>query len=86
MGLHAKFRVTVGGDPQRAVEVLAALPPIAEAVVGDAFLDVTFHDGQPNDGLIARTLVRAGLDVISIVPKQLKLDDAFLQLTKGIVH
>ena len=86
MGLRAKFRVAVAGDPQRAADLLAALPQIAEAVVGDALLDVTIRDGQPNDGLIARTLVRAGLDVLSIVPKQLKLDDAFLQLTKGIVH
>jgi ABC-2 type transport system ATP-binding protein len=76
MGLHAKFRVTVTGEPQRAAEVLGALPQISEVTQGEAFLDVTFHDGQPNDGL----------DVIAIVPKQLKLDDAFLLLTKGIVH
>jgi ABC-2 type transport system ATP-binding protein len=86
MGLHAKFRVAVAGDPKRAADLLSPLPQIAEAVAGEAFLDVTIRDGEPNDGLIARTLVRAGIDVLSIVPKQLKLDDAFLQLTKGIVH
>ena len=49
-------------------------------------LAVTFHEGRDGDGVIARTLVKADMDVISIEPEQLKLDDAFLQLTKGIVH
>ena len=43
-------------------------------------------DTESIDGIIARTLVNAGLDVVAIQPEQLKLDDAFLQLTKGIVH
>jgi ABC-2 type transport system ATP-binding protein len=86
MGLQAKFRVQVVGDMQRAADLLGALPQIAEVLRGEAHLDVTFRDGQPTDGLIARTLVLAGIDVVAIVPKQLKLDDAFLQLTKGIVH
>ncbi len=47
---------------------------------------VTFKEGQNADGLIARTLVHGGVDLVSLQPEQLKLDDAFLQLTKGIVH
>jgi ABC-2 type transport system ATP-binding protein len=86
MGLHVQFRVRVAGDAQRAAEVLGSLPQIADVRAAQDFLDVTFKDEEPSDGLIARTLVRAGIDVISLVPKQLKLDDAFLQLTKGIVH
>ncbi|MGB2821647.1 MAG: ABC transporter ATP-binding protein [Phycisphaerae bacterium] len=86
MGLHVQFRVRVAGDVQRAAEVLGSLPQIADVRAAQDFLDVTFKDEEPSDGLIARTLVRAGIDVISLIPKQLKLDDAFLQLTKGIVH
>ena len=33
-----------------------------------------------------RTLVGGGVDLVYLQPEQLKLDDAFLQLTKGIVH
>jgi ABC-2 type transport system ATP-binding protein len=47
---------------------------------------VTFKEGSNADGLIARTLVNAGVDLVYLQPEQLKLDDAFLQLTKGIVH
>jgi hypothetical protein len=53
--------------------------------VGD-YLSVTFCEGQDTDGIIARTLVTGGVDLVYLQPEQLKLDDAFLQLTKGIVH
>ncbi len=86
MGLHVQFRVQVAGDVRQAADLLSALPQIADVRTAEGYLDVTFKDEEPGDGLIARTLVRAGIDVISLVPKQLKLDDAFLQLTKGIVH
>ena len=86
MGFHAQFRVQVVGDPAKAADLLRALPQIASVRPAGEALDVTLNDGEPNDGLIARTLVRAGIDVVSLLPRQLKLDDAFLQLTKGIVH
>jgi hypothetical protein len=35
---------------------------------------------------VARTLVQNNFEVLSLVPEQIKLDDAFLQLTKGLVH
>ncbi|HUS91681.1 MAG TPA: ABC transporter ATP-binding protein [Phycisphaerae bacterium] len=86
IGIHAQFRVQVVGDLQPAADVLRSLPQVTEVKPLEKALDVTLGDGEGNDGLIARTLVRAGIDVIAIVPRQLKLDDAFLQLTKGIVH
>ena len=54
-------------------------------VFGD-YIAVTFREGKDGDGIIARTLVNADLDIVSIQPERLKLDDAFLQLTKGVVH
>jgi len=86
MGLHSQFRVTVAGDLQQAADVLGSLPQVAEVKRLDKALDVTLADGEGLDGLIARTLVKAGIDLVALVPRQLKLDDAFLQLTKGIVH
>jgi len=73
-------------NQDKAVELLSALPQVRQVqALGDK-IAVTFHDDKDGDGVIARTLVKADLDVISIEPEQLKLDDAFLQLTKGIVH
>jgi ABC-2 type transport system ATP-binding protein len=87
MGISSKIRVKVAGDNQtRAVELLTALPQVATVNMLDDHIAVTFRDGQAGDGIIARTLVQAGLDVLSLVPEQLRLDDAFLQLTQGMVH
>jgi ABC-2 type transport system ATP-binding protein len=86
LGIHSKVRVRVADRQEKAVELLSALPQVNQVqAVGDD-ISVSFNEGQDGDGIIARILVRADLDVISIQPERLKLDDAFLQLTKGIVH
>jgi ABC-2 type transport system ATP-binding protein len=86
MGLSLKFQVRVLGDQEAAANILRSLPEVQEVIVsGDGF-DVTLAEGVSGDGIIARTLVRAGVDLVALVPRQLKLDDAFLHLTKGIVH
>jgi len=86
LGIQSKVRVRVADNPDRAVELLSALPQISQVqFVGDD-IAVTFHDGEQANGIIARALVNGGLDVVSLQPERLKLDDAFLQLTKGIVH
>ncbi|MBP7052324.1 MAG: ABC transporter ATP-binding protein [Phycisphaerae bacterium] len=86
LGIQSKVRVKVLGDPTRAVEMLSALPQIQKVEPVDDYLSVTFCEGQDTDGIIARTLVNGGMDLVYLHPEQLKLDDAFLQLTKGIVH
>jgi len=86
LGIQSKVRVQVARNQAKAVELLKALPQIRQVeVVGD-YISVTFAEGKEGDGLIARTLVKGELDIISLEPEQLKLDDAFLQLTKGMVH
>ena len=86
LGVHSKVRVTVAENPDRAVELLAALPQIAHVQHLGEQIVVTFQDTATADGIIARTLVHGNLDLISLEPERVKLDDAFLQLTKGIVH
>lgn len=86
LGIQHKVRVKVATGPERAVEVLSALPEIREAEIVDDYISVTLDDDKNSDGLIARVLVKAKFDIVSLQPEQLKLDDAFLQLTKGIVH
>ncbi|HOV77804.1 MAG TPA: ABC transporter ATP-binding protein [Sedimentisphaerales bacterium] len=86
LGIQSKVRVKVVGDPGRAMELLSALPQVQKVELVNDHLSVTFCEGQNADGIIARTLVNAGVDLIYLHPEQFKLDDAFLQLTKGIVH
>ena len=86
LGIQSKVRVKVADNQEKAIELLSALPQISQVqALGEQIL-VTFEDGQDGDGIIARTLVNGNLDIVSIQPERLKLDDAFLQLTKGIVH
>ena len=86
LGIHSKVRVKVLGDQGRAVEMLSSLPQIQKVEAMEDYLSVTFREGENTDGVIARTLVNGGVDLVYLQPEQLKLDDAFLQLTKGIVH
>ena len=86
LGIQSKVRVRVANHQDKAIELLSALPQVRQVqALGDE-IAITFHDGQDSDGIVARTLVKADFDIISIQPERLKLDDAFLQLTKGIVH
>jgi ABC-2 type transport system ATP-binding protein len=86
MGLRGRVRVTVAGDPSRAIEVLSALPEVEEVVRNDDHISVRFREGSEGDGLVARTLVHAGIDLLSLAPERLRLEDAFLQLTQGMVQ
>jgi len=86
IGLGSKIRLRVGGDADRAVELLSAQPAVREVRKFDDHIAVTFADAERDDGLIARTLIGGGLDVLELVPERLRLDEAFLQLTRGAVH
>ena len=86
LGIQSKVRVKVLNNQDKAVELLSALPQIRKVQALAEYIAVTFHDGQQTDGIIARTLVNGGVDIISLQPERFKLDDAFLKLTEGIVH
>ncbi len=86
LGIESKVRVRVVDHQDKAIELLSALPQVRHVQAIGSEIAVTFHEGQHANGIVARTLVNASLDIISIQPERLKLDDAFLQLTKGVVH
>jgi ABC-2 type transport system ATP-binding protein len=86
LGIESKVRVKVADHQDKAIELLSVLPQVRQVQALGNEIAVTFHEGKEANGIIARTLVNADLDIISIQPERLKLDDAFLQLTKGIVH
>jgi len=85
LGIESKVRVSVADHQDKAIELLSALPQVRQVQSLGGEIAVTFHEGKNADGVVARTLVKAGLNIISIQPERLKLDDAFLQLTKGVV-
>ncbi len=86
MGVQSKVRVRVANNQQRAIELLSALPDVEDVQSTGVYIAVTLHKDRNTDGIIARTLVNGNLDIVSLEPQQVKLDEAFLQLTKGIVH
>jgi ABC-2 type transport system ATP-binding protein len=86
LGIESKVRVRVADHQDKAIELLSALPQVRQVQALGNEIAVTFHEGKHANGIVARTLVNANLNIISIQPERLKLDDAFLQLTKGIVH
>ncbi|MHC4641985.1 MAG: ABC transporter ATP-binding protein [Planctomycetota bacterium] len=86
MGVQSKVRVRVANNQQRAIELLSALPEVEDVQSAGVYIAVTLRQDQNTDGIIARTLVNGKIDIVSLEPQQVKLDEAFLQLTKGIVH
>ena len=86
MGVQSKVRVRVADNQQRAIELLSALPEVQDVQSTGIYIAVTLRKDQNTDGIIARALVNGGIDIVLLEPQQVKLDEAFLQLTKGIVH
>jgi ABC-2 type transport system ATP-binding protein len=86
MGVSSKIRVKVADRQGEALALLGSLPDVCDAQMAGDQICLTLNDGHGNDGMIARKLVEGGFGLVSLIPEQLKLDDAFLQLTKGLVH
>ncbi len=86
MGVNRKVRLRVAGDEDKAVKLLSALPAVESVERVEDAISVTLSDSGAEAGLIARTLVQGGVAVTELVPEKLKLDEAFLQLTEGLVH
>lgn len=85
LGVNSQIRVQVAQDNERALEALKALPQIADVTSDGEGLIVQFTEGHHNDGAVAKALVQAGLSILTIEAQQIKLDDAFMQLTQGLV-
>ena len=86
MGLGRKIKLRIRGDLDKAIQLLTVVPSIQTVLPGSGHLTITFDDDSQDDGIVARTMVHGGIDVLEIVPERMKLDEAFLELTKGNVH
>jgi ABC-2 type transport system ATP-binding protein len=84
--IHSKVLVSVVPEHKlKAIELLSSVPQIEQVIEQNEHLLVSLVGEQIAGSIIARTLLNSDLDIISIEPVRMKLDDAFLQLTKGIV-
>ncbi len=86
LGLSSRLIVRVAGPPEPAAALLAGLPQVEAAKAAEGAIRITLRAGQKDDGLIARTLVMAGIDVMGLASERIRLDDAFLSLTAGAVQ
>ena len=78
--------VQVVGDFEKAIAVLKLDGRVDEVEVNGSELLITLHDPTLHHHFIVEKLVAADIKLHSIAPHQLKLEDVFLRLTKGIVQ
>ena len=73
-------------DRDRAADVLRADPGVGGVERRDDVLHVALIDPATHHHFLIDQLVREGIRVHSVMPEQLKLEDVFLRLTKGLVN
>jgi ABC-2 type transport system ATP-binding protein len=83
---HPVIAVSVAGDPSPAIAALKADPRVDQVDLQEGHLMITLHDPTTHHHFLIERLVAAGIRINSVAPHQLKLEDVFLRLTKGIVQ
>ncbi len=83
---HPVISVRVANDQNRAMAALKTDPRIRDVELLDDELRVSLHDASMHHHFIAECLIAAGLQIDSMAPHRMKLEDVFLRLTKGMVQ
>jgi ABC-2 type transport system ATP-binding protein len=83
---HPVITIQVVGDAEPAIAVLQADPRVDKVERRSAQLSVTLHDPDLHHHFLIERLVAKNIRVHSVTPEQLKLEDVFLRLTKGMVQ
>lgn len=83
---HPVIAIRVEGDVERAMALLQsdARVELVERIAGE--LQVRLRDPAQHHHCLIERLVAAGIQLHSVAPHQMKLEDVFLRLTKGIVQ
>lgn len=84
--VQSVIHVQVVGDPKAAVAALAEDARVAKAEQIGNQINVILDNADGHHGFIIERLVSKGITIHSITPEQIKLEDVFLRLTKGIVQ
>jgi ABC-2 type transport system ATP-binding protein len=83
---HPVIAVQVVGDPEPAEAALREDGRVDRVERRNGTLYVTLHDPELHHHFLVERLVTRNVRVHSVAPEQLKLEDVFLRLTKGIVQ
>jgi ABC-2 type transport system ATP-binding protein len=83
---HPVICVKVVEEIDRAHSVLRRDPRIDQIEIRDEQMNITLHDATLHHHFVADLLVGEQIRVHSLSPHQMKLEDVFLKLTKGIVN
>ena len=83
---HPVIAVQVLDEPEIAAEALRSDPRVDQVEQRSGQLFVTLHDRDLHHHFLVERLVARNIRVHSVTPEQLKLEDVFLRLTKGIVQ
>ena len=80
------IHVQVVENLQRAAGILLEDSRVAKAEQAGDQIHVTLHDASVHHGFLIERLVAHNIAIHSVTPEQIKLEDVFLRLTKGIVQ
>jgi ABC-2 type transport system ATP-binding protein len=83
---HPVIAVQVLDEPELAVAALKSDPRVDQVEPRNGQLLVTLRDPGLHHHFLVERLVARNIRVHSVTPEQLKLEDVFLRLTKGIVQ
>ena len=84
--IRAAIQLQVACEPDLAAAVLREDPRVEKVERVDGALMVTLQDARQHHHFLIERLVSRNIPIHSIAPEQLKLEDVFLRLTKGIVQ
>lgn len=84
--LGTTVHVTTPDDPERARQVLAALPNVVDVQLNDGALLVSLSQETTDFSFIAAALLAGKLRIHEIKQEEVNLETAFMRLTKGIVQ
>jgi ABC-2 type transport system ATP-binding protein len=83
---HPTIIVQVVGDARAAAQAIENDPRVERIEPAGNELHITLHDPGLHHGFLLELLVAKKIQVHSLAPHQLKLEDVFLRLTKGVVQ
>ncbi|HEY7089056.1 MAG TPA: ABC transporter ATP-binding protein [Tepidisphaeraceae bacterium] len=83
---HPIICVKVVGDSSTAAQLLRGDARVDRVEQNNGELQVVLHDPSLHHHFLIEKLVAGNIQLESIAPQQLKLEDVFLRLTKGIVQ
>jgi ABC-2 type transport system ATP-binding protein len=83
---HPVIAIQVVGEPAPAVAALKDDPRVDKVEQRNGQIFVILHDPDLHHHFLVERLVAQHVQVHSVTPEQLKLEDVFLRLTKGIVQ